>query len=57
MSSKTDSELNHVSTPSDSSSASSRENLDKVLGKDDKNLGKMEKKAKFPLIPLYLDDT
>lgn len=50
--SSTDSELKHVSTPSDKSSASSRE---EEVDRD--NQRNMEKKVKFPKKPLYLDDT
>ena len=50
--SSTDSEFEHVSTPSDKSSASSRE---EEVDRD--NQLRIEKKVKFPKKPLYLDDT
>ena len=55
LSSKTDSELEHVSTPSEKSSSSSREdnkNINENINKE-----KMEKKGKFSKVPLFLDDT
>lgn len=57
VSSKTDSELKHVSTPSEKDSASSREDLNQDSDQEIKNQEKMVKKAKFPKVPLYLDDS
>ena len=56
-SSSTDSELDHISTPSEKSSASSRENLDMNMEHNQMNQLKMKKKVRFPKRPLYLDDT
>lgn len=57
VSSKTDSELEHISTPSEASSASSREDLDQGSDYEVKNIEKMEKRSKFPKESLYLDDS
>ena len=56
-SSSTDSELDHISTPSEKSSISSRENLDMNMEQNQKNQQKMKKKVRFPKRSLYLDDT
>ena len=55
--SSSDTDHQHISTPSEDSSASSREIADKKSEEEQLNKKKMEKKVNFPKKPLYLDDS
>lgn len=57
VTSQTDSEIQHISTPSESESQKSHQDSDKNNEQEQINLKKMQKKARFPKTPLYLDDT